>query len=216
MRITAEPRSDQWNADDFIGGPMTFTIAGVKPGVAEQKYDIELVEGQGRAWRPPLTMLRLLLAAWGDDATTWVGRRVTLYRDETIRFGPDAVGGIRVSHMSNLPGGKRFETKVTATRGRRVSIGADPLPDVAPVHQPITPDHERAIGEHMKRAGVTREAVMKAAQELVSEPITSARELTAAQADSLIAFLATIPDAGTDPFGATDGDPTFPATEETR
>lgn len=168
MRITAEPRSDQWNADDFIGGPMTFTIAGVKPGVAEQKYDIELVEGQGRVWRPPLTMLRLLLAAWGDDATTWVGRRVTLYRDETIRFGPDAVGGIRVSHMSNLPGGKRFETKVTATRGRRVSIGADPLPDVAvaipePTAEQVAASTDRAaLGAMWKASRPERRAQIEA------------------------------------------------------
>lgn len=135
MRITAEPRSDQWNADDFIGGPRTFTIAGVKHGTAEQKYDVELVEGEGRVWRPPLTMLRLLMAAWGDDTAVWVGRRVTLYRDETVRFGPDAVGGIRVSHMSDLPGGKRFSTKVTEKRGKRATLTVEPLTDAAP--QPL-------------------------------------------------------------------------------
>ena len=137
MKITAEPRSDQWNADDFIGGPRTFTIAGVKAGTAEQKYDIELVEGQGRSWRPPLTVLRLLIAAWGDQASEWIGRRVTLYRDPSIRFGSDAVGGIRVSHMSNLPGNKRFEVKLTSTRGRRASHAVDPLPDAPP---PIVDD----------------------------------------------------------------------------
>lgn len=128
MKITAEPRSDQWNADDFIGGPRTFTIAGVKPGTAEQKYDIELVEGQGRAWRPPLTVLRLLIAAWGDDAKAWVGRRATLYRDASIRFGSDAVGGIRVSHLSHLPGDKPLEVKLTASRGKRATVHVDPLP----------------------------------------------------------------------------------------
>src|SRR5690606_39998173 len=46
VKITAEPRSDQWNADDFLGGPRTFTIAGVREGTADQKYDIELVEGR--------------------------------------------------------------------------------------------------------------------------------------------------------------------------
>jgi hypothetical protein len=135
MKITAEPRSDQWNADDFIGGPKTFTIAGVKVGTAEQKYDIELVEGQGRAWRPPLTMLRLLIAAWGDDATTWTGRRVMLYRDESIRFGPDTVGGIRIAKMSHLPGDKPLTVKLTSTRGKRASHTVEPLPDAPP---PIT------------------------------------------------------------------------------
>lgn len=132
MKITAEPRSDQWNADDFIGGPRIFTIAGVKVGTAEQKYDIELVEGEGRFWRPPLTMLRLLIAAWGDDAAEWAGRRVALYRDESVKFGSDAVGGIRVSHMSHLPGNKPLTVKLTASRGRRASHTVEPLPDTPP------------------------------------------------------------------------------------
>lgn len=138
MKITAEPRSDQWNADDFVGSPRTFTIAGVKPGSAEQKYDIELVEGEGRVWRPPLTMLRLLIAAWGDEAAAWIGRRVTLYRDDSVRFGSDAVGGIRVSHMSNLPDGKPFTTKVQTKRGRREPITVQPLPDAPKPPPPPT------------------------------------------------------------------------------
>ena len=138
MKITAEPRSDQWNADDFIGGPRTFTIGGVKVGTAEQKYDIELVEGEGRAWRPPLTMLRLLIAAWGDEAAQWTGRRVTLYRDESVRFGSDAVGGIRISHMSDLPGGKPLTVALTSTRGRRAKHTVEPLKD-APALAPKQP-----------------------------------------------------------------------------
>lgn len=142
MKITAEPRSDQWNADDFVGGPMDFTIAGVNVGKAEQKYDIELVEGGGRSWRPPLTMLRLLIAAWGDEANEWKGRRVRLYRDESVRFGSDAVGGIRISHMSHLPGNKPFSAMLTSSRGRRTRVGVEPLADepAKPERSPITPD----------------------------------------------------------------------------
>lgn len=125
MKITAEPRSDQWNADDFTGGPRTFTVAGVKTGAAEQKYDIELVEGQGRVWRPPLTMLRVLLAAWGDDAAAWQGRRVTLYQDPTVRFGKDAVGGIRISHLSHIDG--PLKLALTTTRGKRAPFVVQPL-----------------------------------------------------------------------------------------
>lgn len=127
MKITAEPKSDQWNADDFIGGPRTFTIAGVKVGTAEQKYDIELVEGQGRAWRPPLTMLRMLMAAWGDEASEWTGRRVTLYRDADIKFGADKVGGIRISHLSHIS--KPLTMALTETRGRKARHTVEPLPD---------------------------------------------------------------------------------------
>lgn len=129
MKITAEPRSDQWNADDFVGGPRTFTISGVKTGKAEQKYDIDLLEGEGRAWRPPLTMLRVLLTLWGDEAAVWEGRRVTLYRDAAVRFGGDVPGGIRISHMSDI-GGKTAKVPVTVARGKRALYVVEPLPDL--------------------------------------------------------------------------------------
>jgi hypothetical protein len=126
MKITAEPRSDQWNADDFLGGARTFTIAGVKDGTAEQKYDIQL-EGEARAWRPPLGMLRVLMQAWGDDSDVWVGRRVTLYRDGAVRFGKDTPGGIRISHLSHIE--KVMNFKVTTSRGKRETYTVQPLPD---------------------------------------------------------------------------------------
>jgi len=127
MKITAPPRSDQWNAEDFTGGPRTFTIAGVKPGKAEQKYDIELVEGEGRVWRPPLTVLRLLISAWTDEAATWVGKRVTLYLDPSVRFGGSAVGGIRVSHLSGIT--KPLTVSLSVSRGKREPYTVQPLAD---------------------------------------------------------------------------------------
>lgn len=126
MKITAEPRSDQYNADDFVSGPRDFTVAGVRPGTAEQKYDV-LLEGEQRCWRPPLTVLRLLMAAWGDDAAAWVGKRVRLYRDPSIRFGNDVTGGIRVSHLSGID--KPLTVALTAKRGKRATHTVEPLPD---------------------------------------------------------------------------------------
>lgn len=143
MKITAEPRSDQLNADDLIGGPQTVTITAVKPGSAEQKYDLEIAEAPGRAWRPPLTVLRILMAAWGDESQNWIGKRATLYRDDTVTFGPEAVGGIRVSHLSGLPDGKPLEVRVTTKRGRRGLVKIQPLPDApAPAAQPTEPTAE--------------------------------------------------------------------------
>lgn len=143
MKVTAEPRSDQWNADDFMGGPRTFTIAGVRKGTAEQKYDIDLVEGEGRAWRPPLGMLRVLMKAWGDESPVWVGRRVTLFRDATVRFGKDIPGGIRISHMSHI-GNKPLDVPITIARGTRRTYTVQPLPDVAPSGQPTISDKVKA------------------------------------------------------------------------
>lgn len=139
MKITAPPRSDQWNAEDFTGGPRTFTIAGVKEGKAEQKYDIELVEGEGRVWRPPLTVLRLLIAAWTEDSTMWVGKRATLYLDPEVRFGRDTVGGIRVSHLSGID--KPLTRLLSTTRGKRAPFTVQPLEDPKPdenVHAALT------------------------------------------------------------------------------
>jgi len=132
LKITAEPRSDQWNADDFLGGARTFTIAGVKEGAAEQPYDIAL-EGEARAWRPPLGMLRVLMQAWGDESNVWVGRSVTLYRDPSIRFGSDVLGGIRISHLSHIP--KPMNFKVTMARGKRATYTVEPLKE-APAPKP--------------------------------------------------------------------------------
>lgn len=138
MKITAEPRSDQWNADDFVGGPRVFTVAGVKAGSAEQKYDIELVEGEGRVWRPPLTVLRILISAWGNEASAWVGQRVELFRDESIRFGNDAVGGIRIHALTGID--KPLTVALTATRGKRAKHTVQPLTE-APRPAP-TFEHE--------------------------------------------------------------------------
>ena len=124
MKITAEPRSDQINYEDFVGGSRVFTVAGVRVGTAEQKYDIGLQEEQ-RVWRPPLTVLRTLIACWGDDATAWQGRQVELYGDPSIRFGKEAVGGIRIKALSHLDEPKTVT--VAVARGKRQKITIQPL-----------------------------------------------------------------------------------------
>lgn len=120
------PRSDQINADDLLGGPHTYTIRDVRKGAAEQPFDFMLMETD-RAYRPSKTMRRLIVAAWGPDATDYAGRRLTLYREPTIKFGGQAVGGIRISHMSHIP--RRLEEKLQTARGKREAFTVDPLPN---------------------------------------------------------------------------------------
>lgn len=152
MKITAEPRSDQLNAEDLISGPRTYTIADVRPGTAEQKYDIALTELEGRVWRPPLTVLRIMLAAWGDKAADWTGQRVTLYRDPSITFGKDQVGGIRISHMTGLPNDQPLEVQLTATRGRRKPHRVEPLKA-----EPALSDRINKAVAAFESVGVSRE-----------------------------------------------------------
>lgn len=150
MKITAPPRSDQLNGDDFSGGrSATVTIADVKEGSTDLAlYDINLVEVERRVWRPPLTILRLLMAMWGDEAADWVGRKVTLYRDDTVKVGKEVMGGIRVSHASHLPtGDKPFAVRITSTRGRKAPFTILPLAEDAPTSTPAQTHTEPTAAE---------------------------------------------------------------------
>jgi hypothetical protein len=131
MKVTIEKKTDQLNYEDFLGGVTRIvTVAGVKAGTKEQQYDIA-IEDDHRVWRPAVTVLKILVAAWGDDATEWVGRRAELYGDPTITFGKDRVGGIRVSRVSHID--KAVSANLTVTRGKRMTHTVDPLPDLSPI-----------------------------------------------------------------------------------
>lgn len=95
-------KSDQWNADDFVEGPRTFTIEAVqiRPGT-EQPVQITLA-GHRKFFRPCKTVSRVLVAAWKADANAYIGRSLTLYTDPDVTWGGMKVGGIRVSHMSHI------------------------------------------------------------------------------------------------------------------
>lgn len=140
MRVTIEKKTDQLNFEDFLSGVTRIvTIAGVKKGTKEQQYDIA-IEGDARYWRPAVTVLKQLVAAWGDDATEWVGRRAELYGDPDVSFGGKKVGGIRVSRLSHID--KPVVANLSVTRGKREMYTVDPLPD-APT-PPTADDISRA------------------------------------------------------------------------
>jgi hypothetical protein len=122
------PKSDQLNADDLISGPVTVTIREVAKGTAEQPVDVHLVEFPGRAYRPSKSMRRVMVTAWGSEASTYAGHRLTLFRNPEITFGRDKVGGIEVSHLSHIY--KPLTIALTATRGKRKSFTVQPLAEL--------------------------------------------------------------------------------------
>jgi hypothetical protein len=125
-----EPNSSQVNADDLIASDRTVTITGVEAGSAEQPVFVHLQEIPDRTWRPSKSMRRVLVAAWGPEASNYVGRRVTLTRNPDITFGRERVGGIEVAAMSHIE--KPLTVALTATRGKRKNFTVQPLPDAAP------------------------------------------------------------------------------------
>ncbi|MFC4373259.1 hypothetical protein ACFO5K_04015 [Nocardia halotolerans] len=132
ISAAAAPKSDQINADDLMSGPRVVTIIETRRGNAEQPVEIVTAEfGSKRPYRPGKSMIRVLINAWGADSTVYAGRRLKIYRDPEIRFGPEKVGGIRISHMSHI--GKRLTLALTITRGQRKPFVVEPLPDGPPL-----------------------------------------------------------------------------------
>ena len=127
---TTAPRSDQQNYEDYIGGPRIVTIDRVTKGSTEQPVEIHLVEFPGRPFKPSKTVRRILVAAWGKDSDAYAGRRMQLYGDPAVKFGGEAVGGIRVSHLSDITG--RLTISLTVSKGKRAPHIVEPLPDLTP------------------------------------------------------------------------------------
>ncbi|UTN91534.1 hypothetical protein SEA_PERIWINKLE_80 [Gordonia phage Periwinkle] len=124
---TIAPKSDQLNAEDLLTGPRIVTVTEVRRGSAEQPVEIVTAEfGPGRPFKPSKTVRRILVAAWGAEASAYPGRRMMLYRDPEVRFGGSAVGGIRVSALSHID--KKLTVALTVTRGRRAPYVVEPLP----------------------------------------------------------------------------------------
>lgn len=123
---TLAPRkSDQLDAADLLGGPRTFTVTKVTKVDGEQPLIVHLAEFT-RPWKPGVTMRRVLGYCWGTDGSQWPDRRVRLFCDPDVKFGGEAVGGIRVSHLSHItrpmsvPG-------IIITRGRTTTYKVDVL-----------------------------------------------------------------------------------------
>jgi hypothetical protein len=118
LRPTIVPKSDQLNAEQLLGGPMTVSITDVRIGSsAEQPISVHYENENGRPYKPCKTMRKVLIFAWGPDGREWIGRSLTLYNDPQVKFGGDEVGGIRISHMTDIE--RDVQVSLTATRGKK-------------------------------------------------------------------------------------------------
>lgn len=123
---TIEPKSDQLNADDLIGGSKTIKIRDVKVIDSEtQPVSIYFEGDDNKPYKPSKGMRRVLVALWGSDAKAFIGRSLTLYRDDKVKFGGIEVGGIRISHASHID--KPVRVLETISRAKRRPITIDVL-----------------------------------------------------------------------------------------
>lgn len=150
---TLAPNSDQLDAVDLLGGPRTFLIEKVTRNNAEQPVNIHLAEFP-RPWRPGKSMRRVLVAAWGKDASQYVGRRLTLWCDPEVRFGGAAVGGVRITHLSHID--KPKSTPLLITRGKSAMYTVQPLAD-----EPAPRVDELAVAQARVRAAAPRDKELR-------------------------------------------------------
>lgn len=144
MAATIIPRSDQINADDLLSGPRTITITKVtgNDGNAEQPVNFYFEGDNGKPYRPCKSMRRVVVKVWGPDASKYVGRSMTLFRDPKVKWGGMEVGGIRISHMTELE--KAEVIALTETRSARRPFTVHPLKIEAKPDVP-TPKEDRAV-----------------------------------------------------------------------
>lgn len=115
---TIIPKSDQLNADQLLADNLTIIVTKVTAGGGEDQPVSIFYEGdKGRPYKPCKTMRKLLAYAWGSNAATWIGRAMTLYNEPDVRFGGEMVGGIRISHLSDIPAD--IKVSLTTTRGKK-------------------------------------------------------------------------------------------------
>lgn len=139
LKRALEPKSDQLNADDLIAGPIDVVIRKVTVAASgEQRIAFYYHGDNNKPYKPGKAMGRLIMEAWGDEPAKYIGRGLRLYRDPEIKFGKDQVGGIRISHMTDIP--ETISVPITVKRGERkpwivrplvmqAQAGSDPLPE---------------------------------------------------------------------------------------
>jgi hypothetical protein len=126
VTTTTAPRSDQLNCDDIIV-PRTIRIASVTAGTPEQPINIGFDGDNSRPWKPSKGMRRVLVALYGEQSDGFIGKRVTLFNDTSVTFGPDTTGGIRISHASGIDSPRTIA--LTVKKGKRKPFTVQPLPD---------------------------------------------------------------------------------------
>lgn len=161
---TLEAKSDQLNAAD-LADAITVTVdkVTVTDPKGDQPVQVFLKERDaGKPWKPCKTCRRVLARLWGTDASKWIGRRLTLYCDPTVKWAGEAVGGIRISHMSDIPG--KQVMSMLASKGKFQKHEVEQLPTEKP-KPPATAAQYKAFLTQMDAFGLSEQKIIDLCQE---------------------------------------------------
>lgn len=201
MAAFIEAKSDQLNADDLLDSPRTIVVTGVSanPDSVEQPVSISYEGDNRKPFKPCKTMRRLIVAVWGADAKTYVGRAMTLYRDPDVQFGGMQVGGIRISHMSHID--REQIVPLMVTRGRKKPFKVEPLKAAA------KQDDARAAADKIAATIARAPDAARLAQYLTGAKVAGAIEAWAKDRPDLTAMIDAAKVAKLASFGGEDDDP---------
>ena len=118
------PKSDQLNTENLLTGSITVTVEGVRL-TGEDKQPMAIDITGHRPFKPCLTCRRVLVKLWTDDAETWIGKQMTLFADPEVILKGHTVGGIRISHLSDISETARLS--LPESRNRKKDVVIQPL-----------------------------------------------------------------------------------------
>jgi len=118
---TLTAKSDQLNAVDLTGGPMTFRITAIKKVSDTQQPLVLSLDTWKQPYKPCKMMRRVMAELWGKDGNNWVGKSLTLFRDPDVIWSGKKTGGIRIAAMSHIA--SDMTVTVQSGRGKWETVG---------------------------------------------------------------------------------------------
>lgn len=170
LRTTIEAKSDQLNATDLVSGPRTIKVTKVTGNEsADQPINIYFEGDNNKPFKPCKSMRRLLVQLWGHESDNYVGKSMTLYMDETVKFAGVNVGGIRISHVSNIDEPK--EVLITISKTKRRPVTVHPLKVETPQKKAKKQFQEGGFNKALKAVieGQTKASIIIATYEMTDE-----------------------------------------------
>lgn len=186
LRKTIEPKSDQLNADDLMDATKEITVTDVRlHGSEDQPVSIHYEGDDGRPYKPCKSMRRVLIACWGGQGESWIGKSIRLYADPEVKFGVQKVGGIRISHLTDI--GKTRSLMLTITRARRREYTVEPMeaPSRKPLNDELFNEKLPLIKSQIESGTLTAEQAITTFQKHYGEPSKDHRDQIRSIADSV-------------------------------
>lgn len=126
LKEALAPNSDQLNADDLIGGAIDIVIRKVTVAASGQQRIAFYYHGDNdKPYKPCKSMGRLIMEIWGDEPAKYIGRGIRLYRDPEVKMKGVVVGGVRISHMTDI--NEERAIPITVKRGVKEPWTVKPL-----------------------------------------------------------------------------------------